>query len=168
MGRSWPKGTCGRKPGEGRSRLGSKNSCDGETRGPIRLLAAPEGFRFTDSIRSGFVSVLNLESVRDLEGLLGRRINPQRFRANIHVDGLEAWSEDRLVGRTISGETLRLKVLKTIDRCPATHVDPESGLRDLDIMETLKSAFGHIACGIYVSVLQGGMVHRGDNLRVED
>ena len=39
-------------------------------RGEPQLLTAPEGFRFTDS-RSGFVSLINLASVADLEKKLG-------------------------------------------------------------------------------------------------
>lgn len=142
--------------------------CAGEMRGPLRLLRAPEGFRFTDSIRAGFVSLLNLASVRDLKVRLGRPVDPLRFRANIAVEGWDAWHEERLVGRRLGIGDVRLKVLKAIDRCPATHVDPHTGERDLDIMATLRSAFDHLHCGIYASVIAGGDIAIGDTLRIID
>ncbi len=43
-----------------------------ERRGPARLLAAPDGFRFTDTL-SGHVSLINLASVAALEQRLGGR-----------------------------------------------------------------------------------------------
>jgi uncharacterized protein YcbX len=142
--------------------------CADEMRGPLRLLSAPEGFRFTDSIRAGFVSLLNLASVLDLERRLGRPVNPLRFRANIAVEGWDAWLEEGLVGRRLAIGDVRLKVLKPIDRCPATHVEPHTGERDLDIMATLQSAFGHLHCGIYASVIAGGEIAVGDTLRILD
>ena len=132
--------------------------CEGETRGVVRLLEAPNGFRFTDSIRSGFVSILNLASVRDLERRMGAHIDPLRFRANIAVEGWEPWAEEEMVGRRLEIGGAQLRVLKTIDRCPATHVDPATGIRDLDVMDALKSAFGRLTCGIYASVKVGGPV----------
>ncbi len=142
--------------------------CAGETRGRVRLLAAPDNFRFTDSIRSGFVSILNLASLRDLEHRLGAPLDPLRFRANIAVDGWEAWQEEGMVGRRLAIGDAELRVLKTIDRCPATHVDLLTGHRDLGIMGALQSAFGRISCGIYLSVKRGGRIAPGDCVRLID
>ena len=91
--------TCGRTRGGQRSEAYLQGFCEGETRGAVRLLEAPDGFRFTDSIRSGFVSILNLASVRDLERRMGAPIDPLRFRANIAVEGWEPWAEEEMVGR---------------------------------------------------------------------
>lgn len=153
---------------EGRQKLEAflQDFCAGETRGAVRLLSAPEGFRFTDSIRSGFVSILNLASVRDLERRMGARVDPLRFRANIAVEGWEPWLEEGLVGQRLRIGGAELRVLKTIDRCPATHVDPETGVRDLDVMETLKAAFGRISCGIYARVKLGGSVALRDPVAI--
>ena len=133
----------------------------GEIRGPVRLLEAPKGFRFTDS-KSGFVSLVNLASVAAIETAQGVRVDPLRFRANIYVEGLAPWAETQLVGRTIRLGGARLEVLKMIDRCSATGVAPGVGLRDMDIVQTLRKNFGHIDCGVYARVLQGGRVRLGD------
>jgi uncharacterized protein YcbX len=47
-------------------------------------------------------------------------------------------------------------------RCAAPGVDPTTAIRDLDIPAELFRLFGHVHCGIYVQVKQGGMVRQGD------
>jgi uncharacterized protein YcbX len=154
---------------EGRMPLESflQDFCAGETRGPVRLLQAPDGFRFTDSIRSGFVSILNLASVRDLETRMGGLLDPLRFRANIAIEGWEPWSEEDLRGKRIRIGGAELRVLKTIDRCLATHVNPHTGIRDRDVMGTLQGSYGRITCGVYASIKLGGTVALGDDVNVQ-
>src|SRR5215468_9597276 len=64
-----------------------------DLRGPPKVLTAPEGYRFTDSRQNGFVSIINLASVQQLETLIGKPVHPLRFRGNLHVEGWPAWSE---------------------------------------------------------------------------
>lgn len=130
--------------------------------GPLRVLAAPGGHRFMDS-RQGFVSILNLESVRDLESRLGRPVDPARFRANILVEGWPAWSEYGLEsGRSLRLGGAELRLLADIDRCAATHVDPRTGDKDIDMVPELYTRYGHRACGVYVEVTGAGRVRIGD------
>src|SRR5579862_7953334 len=67
--------------------------------GPLKVVSAP-GHRFTDH-PEGHVSIINLESVRDLERRTGWRIDPLRFRANLYVDGWPAWVENEAVGGAV-------------------------------------------------------------------
>jgi uncharacterized protein YcbX len=136
-----------------------------ELRGPPKVLAAPDGFRFTDS-RSGFVSIINLASVAALEDAAGMPVNPLRFRGNVYVKGWPAWHEFDLVGRELAlGPVVRLKVTKRIERCAATNVDPETAMRDLSIPDTLLRRFGHADCGVYAEVTVGGGISIGDAVR---
>ena len=136
----------------------------GQLRGPPKVLSAPDGFRFTDS-RRGFVSLINLASVRALEEVVGAPVDPLRFRGNIHLEGLDPWAEFDLVGQVLATPSgVRLKVTKRIERCAATNVDPTTGLRDLQIPRSLMQAYGHFDCGIYAEVLAGGRIDRGDGL----
>lgn len=136
-------------------------------REPVKVLAAPEGFRFTDSPR-GFVSLLNLASVAAVEDMTGAAVDPLRFRANLHVSGLEPWAELDLVGRTLTSPGgLALRILKRTERCAATNVDPATGLRDLTIPQTLSRHLGHTDCGIYAEIVSGGTARAGDVLRVD-
>jgi hypothetical protein len=139
-----------------------------DLRGPPRLLSAPDGHRFTDS-RRGYVSVINRASVAALEARLDRPVDPLRFRGNILVEGLPAFAEFELVGRTLASPGgVRLEVTDRIQRCAATNVDPQTGFRDLDIPGALMRGWGHMDCGVYCAIRSGGIIRAGDTLRIVD
>ena len=137
--------------------------CADELRGAPKVLHAP-GFSFSD-VAHKMVSIINLASVSAVEGAVGRPVHPLRFRGNIYVTGWPAWHEFDLVGREIAvGKRARLKIIKPIVRCAATNVDPDTGMRDLSIPDTLLRSFGHADCGIYGEVVEAGDIARGDDL----
>src|SRR5438132_5871190 len=137
--------------------------CADELRGPPKVLHAPS-FSFSDVARK-VVSIINLSSVAAIEGAVGRPVHPLRFRGNIYVTGWPAWHEFDLVGREIAvGKRARLKIIKPIVRCAATNVDPDTGMRDLSIPETLLRSFGHTDCGVYGEVVEAGDIVRGDDV----
>jgi uncharacterized protein len=137
-----------------------------DLRGAPQWLSAPDGFRFMDS-SSGHVSLINLASVAALEQRLDAPLDPLRFRGNLHLEGLAPWAEFDLVGKELAGPSgLRLKVTKRIDRCAATSVDPATGIRDLPVVKTLMSAYGHIDCGVYCEIVSSGTLSEGERLRV--
>ena len=138
--------------------------CADELRGAPKVLHAP-GFSFSDVARK-VASVINLASVAAIEGAVGRPVHPLRFRGNVYVTGWPAWHEFDLVGREIAlGASARLKILKPIVRCAATNVDPDTGMRDLSIPDTLIRSFGHADCGVYGEVVAAGDIAVGDDLR---
>ena len=137
-----------------------------ELRGPPKVLQAP-GHSFSD-VSAQVVSIINLASVAALETVLGVPVNPLRFRANVYVEGLPAWHEFDLVDREISIGNARLNVTKRIVRCAATNVDPDTGIRDLEIPATLMRNFDHMDCGIYARVLEGGEIKPGDEVVIRD
>jgi len=96
-------------------------------RGLLKVLTAPP-HRFTDNPQ-GFISVVNLESVRDLETRLG---------------------------------TAATTLVKFIRRCVATHVNPETGERDIEILAALRDFYGHLYCGVYLKVSASACVNEGD------
>lgn len=137
-----------------------------ELRGAPRVLEAPPGFRFVDTTE-GYVSLINLASCRALGEMLGAEIDPLRFRANLYLEGLEAWEEFELVGHTIQiGNNVRLKVSERINRCAATNVDPKTAKRDLDIPGTLMRTFSHMDCGVFAEIVEGGLIAEGDQVRL--
>jgi uncharacterized protein len=136
-----------------------------ELRGPPKVLEAP-GHSFSD-LAAKVVSLINLRSVVDLERVTGAAVDPLRFRGNLHIEGLEAWDEFNLLGKTLRTPSgAELKVVKRIVRCAATEVDPTTGIRDLDVPETLQRAFDHTDCGIYASATAPGRIIAGDVLEV--
>jgi hypothetical protein len=128
--------------------------------GPLKVVFA-EGHRFTDH-PEGFVSVVNLASVRDLESRIGRPVDPLRFRANVHVEGWPAWAENQLPGSGLTLGGARAEVFKTITRCAAPDVDPITAERDMEIVKALHDNYGHVLCGVYVRVTGAGRVAEGD------
>ena len=132
-----------------------------EARGPLKVVQAP-GHRFTDHPQ-GHVSIVNLASVRALEAKIGRPVDPLRFRANLYVEGWPAWIENEAAeGTVVKIGAATASLFKPIVRCVATHVDPETGERDMDVVKALFDNFGHLHCGIYVHVTEGGALAGGD------
>lgn len=137
---------------------------DKEARGKIRLLQA-SGHSFSD-VAKKVVSIINLDSVAALSAAIKRPVHPLRFRGNIYVEGWPAWSEAALVDHTLKIGTVRLRVLKPIQRCAATEVDPETAVRDLDVTESLYRLTGEDDCGIYTEVLNAGSIAAADRISV--
>ncbi|HWC92447.1 MAG TPA: MOSC domain-containing protein [Pseudolabrys sp.] len=133
-----------------------------ELRGPPKVLSGG-GHSFSD-VAAKVVSIINLASVAALEAAIGAPVHPLRFRGNLYVAGWPAWHEFDLRGGEMTIGSARLKAVKRIQRCAATEVDPDTGLRDLAIPKTLLQSFGHSDCGIYAQVVSGGEVAVGDAL----
>jgi uncharacterized protein len=135
-----------------------------ELHGPPKVLFGKGGHSFSDVARK-VVSIINLASVAEVESAAGAPVNPLRFRGNLYVVGWPAWHEFNLVGRLLTiGETTRLRVVKRIQRCAATEVDPDTGIRDLPIPRTLIENFDHADCGVYAEVITAGDVAIGDGI----
>jgi uncharacterized protein YcbX len=131
-----------------------------EARGPLKVVQAP-GHRFTDH-PLGYVSIVNLASVRDLEVQIGRPIDPLRFRANLYVEGWPAWIEADAKEALLRLGGAMASAFSPIKRCVATHVDPATGERDMDLVRAIFDHRGDMDCGLYVSVTQGGTLRAGD------
>ena len=135
-------------------------------RGAPKLLEAA-GHMFTD-IPEKRVSIINLASVRDLERVVRRPVDPLRFRGNIYIDGAPPWQEFAWVGSSVELGEVRLDVEAPIGRCAATNVDPDSGERDLNIPRALQAGFGHARMGVYATVTEAGELAAGDILSLPD
>lgn len=135
-----------------------------DIRGPTKVISAP-GFSFQDTSSGMVVSMINLESVRDIGDKIATNVHPLRFRANLYVEGLPAWEESAWVGREVVAGGVRFQVTKLIDRCAAIDVDPVTGARDLKLPRTMMQIYGHLNCGIYLKVIEGGAFSVGDAIR---
>ncbi len=131
-----------------------------DVRGPLKVVDAP-GHRFTDHPK-GFVSIVSLASVRDLEQRIGRPLDPLRFRANIYVEGWPAWIENSVGEGALRLGPVTFQGFSPIVRCIATHVDPSAGVRDIEVVPALHEHYGHLHCGLYVSITGSGQIAEGD------
>jgi uncharacterized protein YcbX len=137
-----------------------------ELRGPPKVLHG-EGHSFSD-VAKKVVSFINLASVGEIEVAMGAPVDPLRFRGNVYVRGWPAWREFDLLGGEIAIGKARLKVVKRIQRCAATEVDPSTGIRDLAMLRGLMDKFGHADCGVYAEVIEAGVIAPGDTLERPD
>lgn len=111
-----------------------------------------------------YLHIINLASIRDLEQRIGAPIDPLRFRPNVIIDGLPAWSELELAGQILTVNTASLEVTKRAERCPATTCNPQTGIADLKIPDVLRATFRHKDFGIYARVLNPGNIKPGDHI----
>lgn len=130
----------------------------------LRLVEAGEG-GFTD-VPEPFLSLINRASLDEIAVLAGAATAPERFRANLLVEGWPARREFELVGRRLRIGGVELSVEARIDRCAATCANPETGERDLNPPSLLRRRFGHVDCGVYLRVVTGGVLRVGEAVEV--
>jgi len=135
-----------------------------EARGRPKLVEAADGHVLSDH-DSPVISIINLNSVKDLARVTGAEPDPERFRGNFMVDGLDAWAEFDLCGKQVTIGDAVLEVLMRIDRCAAINVNPTTAERDMNIPKDMMRGYGHIDCGVFARVVEGGTVTVGDELR---
>jgi uncharacterized protein YcbX len=98
------------------------------------------------------------------------RFEARRFRPNVVVTcpaGQAGFVEQGWVGRTLAlGDEVRLRVTKPCGRCVMTTLPQADLPADAGVLRTaVRHAGGNV--GIYAEVLHGGVVRRGDEVRLE-
>jgi hypothetical protein len=110
------------------------------------------------------VSIINVASVRDLERVAGHPVDPDRFRGNLLIEGLDPWVERSWLNQHLQIGGTRIKLVEPVERCGATNVNPATGQRDANIPKLLQRGYGHIECGMYGRVVAGGEIHVNDTV----
>ena len=137
-----------------------------DLRGAPKIVSAP-GHSFSD-VAAKCLHVINLASVRELERVAGRAIDPLRFRANVHIDGLAPFAELAWVGKAVVLGGVATHVLDRTVRCEATNVDPGTAQRDMAIPALLQRNWNRSDFGIYAMVASGGDIAVGDAVHITD
>jgi uncharacterized protein YcbX len=109
------------------------------------------------------VSLISLQTVRQIEEEVGIAVDKRRFRANIYLDlAAGGFGEERLVGCKLRiGSKAVVAVLERDLRCKMISLDPDTGGHDPKVLR--KVAQAHEAhAGVYCAVLVEGMVAKGD------
>ncbi|MDP6666853.1 MAG: MOSC domain-containing protein [Dehalococcoidia bacterium] len=111
---------------------------------PLKLIGDGRQGVFHDS-EAGEVTLYSTESLEAFESEVttdtGTSVDGRRFRANVVIDDVEAWEELSWTGRLTIGDG-EYQVVKPVTRCLATHANPASGERDMQVMDHLVSANG--------------------------
>lgn len=147
-------------------------SCPADTAEAAERLSAHAGRSLTlvrESTVSHFddgpISLLGLASVDAVTEERGEPVDPARFRANILIDGLEAFAEEAWVGRSLSVGATELRIAAVLPRCVmvnARTADLPAQRGNLAAIARLNG--GHL--GIVATVIRGGPVRVGDPLIV--
>jgi len=110
------------------------------------------------------ISLLALQSVRQLAEETGAMVDKRRFRANIYLDlaSAEGFAEDRFVGRSLRvGSKVILSILERDPRCMMITLDPDTGAKAPALLKKVAQAHGGMT-GVYGAVLAEGMIVKGD------
>lgn len=112
-----------------------------------------------------FVSLTNLNTVRAIAEATQTAPNPARYRGNLVIDGVPAFTERQWVGATLHIGAVQFEVIEPIVRCLATECDWQ-GHRDRDFLNRLDAALQTDCCGVFLKTCVGGHLEVGDTLRV--
>jgi uncharacterized protein YcbX len=117
------------------------------------------------------VSLISLQTVRQIESELGLPLDKRRFRANVYLDsapGGVGFAEDNFVGRRLRiGPEATVMVLERDPRCKMISLDPETGEHDPEVLRKVARAHDNFA-GVYCAVLVEGLLKKGDSIELMD
>jgi uncharacterized protein YcbX len=101
--------------------------------------------------------------LQDVETLVGRRLDPLRYRPNIFIRATPPFGrrEPDLVGATIAVGGAVLQVVATIGRCITTTYDVATGQRDADVLRAVAQQRANTV-GVYCTVMRTGTATIGD------
>jgi uncharacterized protein len=98
------------------------------------------------------------------------RFEVRRFRPNVVVEtasGVKDFAENAWIGHTLAiGDVVRLSITGPCPRCVMTTLPQGDLPKDPGILRTT-AQHNKVNVGVYAGVLQGGLVHRGDAVRLE-
>lgn len=129
---------------------------------PTRLVRNQAGW--TDEFRP-FVSILSLSSLAALEQAMGQGLDVERWRGNLWIEGWAPYAERDLPGQTLRIGGVELRVDEPIGRCTATSGNARTGQTDCDMLDSLKNLFGDTHFGVFATVIGGGEIAIGDEVR---
>ena len=132
----------------------------------VRIVEGKNGHMFSDH-KDRLVSIINLNTITDLEKATRTPVDPMRFRGNFYIEGPKPWAELSWEGRVLHIGDAALKVVSRIKRCGAVNVDPNTGVRDMNIPRTLMKVWGHIDFGVYAEILKPDPIKAGDAVTLD-
>jgi hypothetical protein len=110
------------------------------------------------------ISLINIKSIEDFQNKINQKIEFQRFRGNIYIDGIDAWEEQNWIGKIIKINDVSFKVEKNIPRCVAINLKPNSDDSSLNLLQSLKKNYNNFDMGIYLTALNNGKVNTAEKI----
>lgn len=156
----------------------------GRNQGPYEIVDTRGAFALADT-KTPCISIINHASVIALQEYVGNIVAFERFRMNVHVwGGLQPFEElswvDQYPGtKILKIGGLRFRVDDVCERCKAIEANPDTGLRDMELLKLLSEcmrAHGyagsphrgvHSVMGILATPLDAGIIQRGEFVTLE-
>jgi uncharacterized protein YcbX len=116
------------------------------------------------------VSLISLQTIRQVEEELGIPLDKRRFRANVYLNLIAdyGFAEDELVGRRVRiGPQAEIMVLERDPRCKVMSLDPDTGEHNPEVLRKVAQAHANFA-GVYCAVLVEGILTEGDSIELFD
>jgi uncharacterized protein YcbX len=136
---------------------------------PLKLVGDGITPRYQDNV-AGQVTLHSRETIAATAAALrDPQLSERRFRSNIAIEGLDAWTEQSWLGRAVRIGGVEFDVVKSKVRCLATHANPVTGERDLQVMQQLMKSFAQKEPTLGVGMLTrgaGGEIRVGDEVTV--
>jgi uncharacterized protein YcbX len=115
------------------------------------------------------VSLISLQTVRQVESELSTPVDKRRFRANVYFNLASeggGFAEDEFVGRRLRiGPKATMMVLERDPRCKMISLDPDTGEHDPEVLRKVARSHGNFA-GVYCAVLVEGLLKKGDSIEL--
>ena len=110
------------------------------------------------------ISLININSIKDLENKINKKLEIQRFRGNFYVQGIEPFEERNWINKVIKINNIPFKVQSHIPRCVAINLKPKTDDNSINLLQSLKKNFNHFDMGIYLIALEDGKINVGDKI----
>lgn len=119
----------------------------GESFGHPRLVEFPKGFGDTPLPR---LSLVSADTLKEVEKVGGRRLDPADLRINLVVEGLTPRTEQHWIGQRLRVGKAVVTITEPIDRAV--------------LSELQSSTFGYGHLGVWAEVVTGGEIRLGDEV----
>ncbi len=116
------------------------------------------------------VSLISLQTVRQVEAELGMPVDKRRFRANVYLNlaSDHGFAEDEFVGRRLRiGASAVIAVLERDPRCKMISLDPDTGEHNPEVLRQVAQVHEAFA-GVYCAVLVEEILSKGDSIELLD
>jgi uncharacterized protein YcbX len=138
----------------------------------LRFVAMPVGDGLDRGPSATLVSTAALGALAAVRGGT-EPLDRRRFRMTFGIDGIEAYAEDRWIGRRVRIGAAVVQVAGNVGRCAVTTHDPDTGRPTFDTLHALQQGRGHLPAseplpfGVWSDIVQPGRVALGDEVTVE-
>jgi uncharacterized protein YcbX len=138
---------------------------------PLRLVRVDRTGTANDRGSEGSVSIVSqgaLDLLAREAGVDG--VDGRRFRMLFGIDGVDAHAEDAWVGRRVAVGDAVVTVRGLVGRCAVTTQNPETGVKDLDTLRTIRRYRPEVEgeeplpLGVWGGVERPGRVRVGDTV----